>query len=525
MDITETIDGLPSARSLRRGLLRKHFFPNVKNSQDDLPPYFSSATMTWKNSSSLRGKVQRHSNRFGYVQFRTRRFDGLIRSQGLAHPVAYVEMVDHIYENWGDFRKLLASDESRIRIRKPGRDKRLIDMNYDSAPRQQRRNTNTSIGKRYLVTADISKCYPSIYSHAIDWAIRTRQTARANQNQPSLGGKTDRLNMAMHGGETHGLMIGPGTSAIMAELVLQRIDALLRKKYEFVRYIDDYTAYFHSFEEAEQFIRDLDDSLSQYRLLLNTRKTGIINLEGGVSGDWISRIFSRMPNRSSRGSELARFVQYAEREAIASRNNSILTFALKVLLNSRSCPTLGKRSNSRSVRRGEITILSEMLRVAFFHPHIAPIIARQLAFSAPRLKAHEAEAFSEILSELLNQSLRRNETDTSLWYTYCVANILNRPIPRPTLEFALNSRDDLILVAYAGLDNLNATEIANNVRAFCALGNRLAADLETKERLDQHWLIRYELYRTGYLGKRDVSHIFELPWFNEAVKSGIRFTR
>lgn len=166
-----------------------------------------------------------------------------------------------------------------------------------------------------------------------------------------------------------------------------------------------------------------------------------------------------------------------------------------------------------------------MLRVAFFHPHIAPIIARQLAFSAPRLKAHEVDAFSAILSELLNQSLRRNETDTSLWYTYCVANILNHPIPRPTLEFALNSRDDLILVAYAGLDNLHATEIANNVRAFCALENRLAADLETKERLDQHWLIRYELYRMGYLAKRDVSNIFELPWFNEAVKSGIRFTR
>ena len=524
MDITETIDDLPSAGSLRRGLLRKHFFPNVKNSQDDLPPYFSSDTMVWKNSASLRGRVQKYDNSFGYVQFRTRRFDGLIRSQGLAHPVAYVEMVDHIHKNWGHFRKLLASDESRIRIRKPGRDRRLIDMNYDSTPRQQRRNTSASIGKRYLVIADISKCYPSIYSHAIDWAIRTRQTARAHRDKHSLGHKTDCLNTAMHGGETHGLMIGPGTSSIMAELVLQRIDSLLRKKYEFVRYIDDYTAYFNSFEEAEQFIRDLDDYLSQYRLLLNTRKTEIINLESGVSGDWISRVLSRMPKRSSRSSELARFIQYAEREAVVNRDNSVLTFALKVLLNSRSCPTLGKHSKSRPVRRGEITILSEMLRVAFFHPHIAPIIARQLAFSAPRLKAHEAEMFSATLSELLNQSLRRNETDTSLWYTYCVANILKRPLPRPTLELALNSRDDLILVAYAGLDRLNAKEIANNVRKFCALEDRDAKDLETKERLDHHWLIRYELFRMKHLKKKDISNIFELPWFKEAEKSGIRFT-
>ncbi len=67
-------------------------------------------------------------------------------------------------------------------------------------------------------------------------------------------------------------------------------------------------------------------------------------------------------------------------------------------------------------------------------------------------------------------------------------------------------------------------QAANNVRAFCELENELATHLETTERLDQHWMIRHEIYRTGYLEKRDVSNIFEFLWFYEAIKFGIRST-
>ena len=35
------------------------------------------------------------------------------------------------------------------------------------------------LGKRYMVTADISKCYPSIYSHAIAWALAGKSVAKS----------------------------------------------------------------------------------------------------------------------------------------------------------------------------------------------------------------------------------------------------------------------------------------------------------------------------------------------------------
>ena len=80
--------------------------------------------------------------------------------------------------------------------------------------------------------------------------------------------------------ETIGVAIGPGTSNIVTEIILHPIDQKLRNsKYEFIRYIDDYTAFFDTYENAEEFIRVLGTELSKYGLLLNIKKTEIKNVQ------------------------------------------------------------------------------------------------------------------------------------------------------------------------------------------------------------------------------------------------------
>lgn len=43
------------------------------------------------------------------------------------------------------------------------------------------------IGKRYVVKADISTCFPSIYTHSIPWALAGKATAKKNSRKKRNG--------------------------------------------------------------------------------------------------------------------------------------------------------------------------------------------------------------------------------------------------------------------------------------------------------------------------------------------------
>ena len=73
---------------------------------------------------------------------------------------------------------------SRIHIRKESGKRRIFEMNY----KDWRTDGNPELdllfhedgASRYLVKADISTCFPSIYSHSIPWALVGKETAKKN---------------------------------------------------------------------------------------------------------------------------------------------------------------------------------------------------------------------------------------------------------------------------------------------------------------------------------------------------------
>lgn len=59
-------------------------------------------------------------------------------------------------------------------------DGRIVQMDYETSERSLSRQTRLAQGQEFMVTADVSSCFPSIYSHAIDWATRGKKTAKAD---------------------------------------------------------------------------------------------------------------------------------------------------------------------------------------------------------------------------------------------------------------------------------------------------------------------------------------------------------
>lgn len=138
-----------------------------------------------------------------------------------------------------------------------------------------------------MLQVDVSKCFPSIYTHSIGWAVKNRRLAKATPRAiGSFDGEFDNLMQITNYRETNGIIIGPEISRIFAEIILQKIDLNLVEKmtkvnytiskdYDFRRYVDDYFVFFRSENVKKSFIKKLESSLVEYKMYLNEAKTTI----------------------------------------------------------------------------------------------------------------------------------------------------------------------------------------------------------------------------------------------------------
>lgn len=138
-----------------------------------------------------------------------------------------------------------------------------------------------------MLQVDVAKCFPSIYTHSIGWAVKSKRLSKAKPRvHGSFDGEFDNLMQLTNYRETNGIIIGPEVSRIFAEIILQRIDLNLvnrmmqneyhiSKDYNFRRYVDDYFVFFRSDEVKTAFIKALESSLLEYKMYLNEAKTTI----------------------------------------------------------------------------------------------------------------------------------------------------------------------------------------------------------------------------------------------------------
>jgi hypothetical protein len=76
-----------------------------------------------------------------------------------------------------------------------------------------------------MTMLDVSKCFSSIYTHSVSWAIRDPDHAKRHTRASTFGNDFDKLMREMNYGETNGICIGPETSRIFAEIILSHTDS------------------------------------------------------------------------------------------------------------------------------------------------------------------------------------------------------------------------------------------------------------------------------------------------------------
>lgn len=214
-------------------------------------------------------------------------------------------------------------------------------MNYRGPKRfeYEEDEIRSMIGARYFVQADISNCFPSMYTHSIPWAIHGRQKAKKDRSILLAGNLLDKVTQNVRDGQTNGLLIGPHSSNIISEIILTCIDAaMLNKNYlAAIRYIDDYKHYAKTYSKAEEFIRELTVQLREYELVLNEKKTKIFPMPVPHDKDWVRelRLLNvQMPKDGSiRFSTVRSFMESALHISQREQNSPVLNYAIKMIPN------------------------------------------------------------------------------------------------------------------------------------------------------------------------------------------------
>lgn len=297
------------------------------------------------NNMSLINTCDADKEKFNVQKVTLTKNDNIGRVFGIPHPIPYISLCGHIKSYWLDISKDIGDfeDDERISmiIPKPNnKNHRLFSLqSYDRDLNEKVKILNKKIGNKIVVKIDISNCYGSIYSHSVPWALVGVPTSKSTIGKSTWYNKYDKLIRRISYDETAGIPIGPDTSAITAEVILAAVDKELTQ-YEYMRYIDDYTCYCLSFEEAEKFIKDASKELEKYKLKINHHKTFIKPLPTPLDENWVIdlRRYGRSqvpagPLSKYHSNIITDFIDKALDYQLQFPSSSPLRYAIKVITN------------------------------------------------------------------------------------------------------------------------------------------------------------------------------------------------
>lgn len=458
-----------------RALLQHNFFPTQKKSKEELPPVFSSESFTPEVAKKVvAGKARKADGYQGYdaVEYKLTRFNGVARTCSIPHPMAHAQLALCIHEHWDKLDYIANNKISMIRPREHN-DGRVIIMDYEKSFEKTRRNLVKSFGRRFIVHTDISNFFPSVYTHAIPWA--TVGFPHAKQHKPPkykaewFNVLDERVRLTKRN-ETQGVAIGPATSNIVSEAILARVDEELAGKFVYTRFIDDYTAYCATEDEAQDFVRRLAEELAKYKLLLNVRKTEVIPLPRALAADWVAELSFALPKGDVVSAyDAVNYLNLAVRLAQQSPDGSVLKYALKTLL--------GRKLGFMT----DVDVLRYALNLSFHQPVLLPLLE----------KLFESSMFlgiffhAEELKRLAHEHARMRRSDAMSWALY-FHNRFDVSIDDACADEVVACRDCVpLLLLYLSGEVKHQTRVVDFVKGL---------DPSDLYELDQYWLLLYQLF-------------------------------
>lgn len=355
-----------------------------------------------------------------YIRYSSMRNINIPRPMAIPEPFAYSNQVNCLADNWTKlqsyFNDKTLNDSfkiSRIHLRKFENKPELFEMNYKNFSKDGDPEQDIVIKSKYVALADISNCFPSVYSHSISWALVGKSLAKSKSkltDKHEWFNQIDFNTRNLKHGETNGVLIGPHSSNLISEIILVAIDnELTQQSFKYIRNIDDYTCYVDTYEEADRFFLSLSEELKKYELALNSKKSKIIPLPFASVKNWVTKLnhfnftntYTVDFKEAIRVKELKGFIDFAiELMLDEDSDSSILNYAIKILSN-KHLDTNAKNYYIKQIHHLVLLYpyLINLLEPKVFEPHkidknIIKRIAQDIYTLGLRRKIYEACSYS-----------------------------------------------------------------------------------------------------------------------------------
>ena len=430
-----------SLSSICRALLSKGYFPK------ELPPTFTTTDFgthseyilqNWKQSGIYSRRPQRANRNSYYYKLTDSEAETISmpkrgyerRHIHITHPVPQALICREMAENWVSIYKWLSR-------RKFSEDKILISNEYERSvkginfPLHQAKLEYIQSASDWTVKTDISRFYPSIYTHSIPWAAYGKERVKRDlkRYRGSFADRLDCLLRSCNRNQTIGIPIGPETSRIVAEIISSRIDS------EFVsccdelsmdkidRLQDDWIVGADSLDDAERVLSTIGHVYRSYELDINGSKTSIKYIVASPSATWKSEIGSFLSHRpgSLRGARLEELLRLSLQLQSANPSDPVVNYALSVVESTK----LGQR---RGLRSSDIEALeSFLLKAAVIAPNSMDRMCRVLLNLQHETNGVSVKRVVQRLVLLTERNLEKGHTYETIWLLYLLRG-LRRPI-------------------------------------------------------------------------------------------------
>lgn len=465
-------DSTIEADALAVSLLGSHFFPNQAVNIPETPPSITSTSFTRECAKALVSSVRLRSSGYDAVAYQLTRTNLTLRHAHIPHPTPYAHLVDCIERNWSSISHVVDNRRSVLRPMVHPDGRIFVFDGYGST--QEVKITQAleeRFARRYVLKTDVKNLFPSIYSHSIPWALVGRSVAKANRNVKTAYYNELDLNIRMcKRQETNGVLIGPGTSNLAAEIVLGAVDRELEQgpHKQFHRFVDDYTYFASTLPDVDDFVRQLSSKLALYELNLNEAKTQVTELPTPLKPDWMTTLTLLQPSEGENTNRVLAFLDQAVSLSSKRRDSSILVHAMRVLIH-----TLSDQQALEVLPR-------PLLNLCFHRPRLIPLLDQLFKLDRDLITHHQSD-----LTTLAMEASISGRSDMASWCLHFLS-MAAFDVADELIEQVVKSGDCIpLLIAYSS----GQVSYETLVEFFAPLHEE-----NDDYVLDQYWPLLYEMY-------------------------------
>lgn len=434
------------------------------------------------------------------------------RNLHITHPIPQALLTKEIAQNWTKVLRWLSRRKYSI-------DEIAVASQYERAIKginfraHEAKKGFIEATADWLVCTDISRFYPTIYTHSIPWAAYGKERVKSALKvyEGSFADRIDLLVRSCNRNQTVGIPIGPETSRIIAEIISSRIDEDFATRCSkpsptmIDRLQDDWTVGSDTLESAEKILSAISACYRDYGLEINGSKTSINHILASRSESWKSEISAFLSHRDGglHGGRMKEFLSLCLRLQLENPTAPALNYALAVI-------------EGRNYSRSDIEMIeSFLLKSAAVAPSTLDRVCRILLNIDHRYGGLSKDRIVERFTKLAERHFENGALFEVLWLLYTLRGFKKPIRSRRIMEFASSVPSSAIRLILLDMSDKGCCLTPAPVQRW---ENEISEDGVLT---NWSWLFAYEGIRHGWL--KDNHGLMAKPFFKAMADKDVVF--